>query len=67
MASIGPLNHRCDYEGLTPSTDYRDLPTEAPRAEGLFVHNVSRTSEFDPNVFLLGETIPNAENSFGVV
>ena len=34
---------------------------------GLFVQQLSRTPEFGPNVFLLGETIGDAENSFGVV
>ena len=38
-----------------------------PGPEGLFVHKVSRTSKFDPRVFLLGQTILNAEDSFGIV
>ena len=42
-------------------------PTGPPGPEGLFVHKVSRTSKFDPRVFLLGQTILNAEDSFGIV
>jgi ribosomal protein S8 len=43
----------------------QQLTEKARRA--LFVQQLSRTSKFGANVFLLGETIPNVENGFGVV
>jgi hypothetical protein len=55
----------CAFFTLGAITFGQQLTEKARRA--LFVQQLSRTSKFGANVFLLGKTIPNVENGFGVV